>query len=755
MTPRLLMATLVIAAAAAAGCSADPEVAKREYLASGDRYLADGKLNEAIVQYRNAIQQDPRFGEARLKLAEAYEKTDQPVNALREYVRAADLMPDDVDLQIKAGRYLILARQFEDARNRALNALEKDPRNPGAQVLLGNALAGLNDFESAVTELEEAISIDPTVEAYASLGAARRAAGQTAEAEEAFQRAVEIAPDLPEAHLALANYLLSVNKAPEAEKALLDAARLDPDNELTNRGLAILYLATKRPAEAEPHLRKLAEGDISATQTARLALADYYVAMRRPNDALEVLEPLADHERAAAGAKVRMAAIEYARNQKQKAHTLVDEVLASDPTYPLGLLTKARFLSADGDLEAALAKSNAAISAEPRMLAAHYLKGTVLTGLRRVDEAIDAFSEVLRQNPRATAAQIQLSRLNRAAGRSGPSVELAEAAAKSVPNDPGVQVNLVRSLIADRQLARAETALAPLKKRFPDHPDVLGAEGTLAMVRRDAGAARVAYEQILTVDPDNLQALTALAAVDIAEKKGDAARQRIERRLARNPKDAGLLTVAARTYATLGETDKAEKALRQVIEVDPRRIEAFGMLGQLFLSQGRLDEARSEFDRIAEDDPSRVGAHTMVAIIDEARGKKSEARKRYERILQIEPKAAVAANNLAYLYAEEGGNLDIALQLAQTAKLSLPNQPEVNDTLGWVYYKRDLATLAIPPLKASVAADPSNPYYHYHLGLAYAKAGETAAARESLERVLELNPKFEEAEQVKAALASL
>ena len=47
-------------------------MAKREYLASGDQLISQKKTREAIVQYRNAIAQDPRFGEARYKLAEAY-----------------------------------------------------------------------------------------------------------------------------------------------------------------------------------------------------------------------------------------------------------------------------------------------------------------------------------------------------------------------------------------------------------------------------------------------------------------------------------------------------------------------------------------------------------------------------------------------------------------------------------------------------------------------------------------------------------
>src|SRR5438045_3759599 len=83
----------------------------------------------------------------------------------------------------------------------------------------------------------------------------------------------------------------------------------------------------------------------------------------------------------------------------------------------------------------------------------------------------------------------------------------------------------------------------------------------------------------------------------------------------------------------------------------------------------------------ARRDTKAVMANTLLGIIAEMQNRPVDARSRYERALQLEPKAATAANNLAWLYAESGENLDVALQLAQTAKAGLPDTPEVNDTL--------------------------------------------------------------------------
>src|SRR5829696_2796013 len=105
------------------------ETAKRQFLENGMQFAAEKKFDEAIVEYRNAIRIDGRFAEARWRMAQAYEETENFRGALQEYVRAADLLPDNVEVQVKAATHLLLARQFLDAKTRADKALSKDPQN--------------------------------------------------------------------------------------------------------------------------------------------------------------------------------------------------------------------------------------------------------------------------------------------------------------------------------------------------------------------------------------------------------------------------------------------------------------------------------------------------------------------------------------------------------------------------------------------------------------------------------------------------
>src|SRR5262249_48350332 len=156
---------------------------------------------------------------------------------------------------------------------------------------------------------------------------------------------------------------------------------------------------------------------------------------------------------------------------------------------------------------------------------------------------------------------------------------------------------------------------------------------------------------------------------------------------------------------------------------DPTYLAAYSALGQLYMVQRKLDAALTEFDALAKHSPKSVAAATMVGMILQSQGKVDEARERYERVLQIDPEAAVAANNLAWIYADHGGDLDVALNLAQTARKHMPDVAEVNDTVGFIYYKKNLSGLAISTLKVGAEKDPENPTVQYHLGLAFLSSG--------------------------------
>jgi Flp pilus assembly protein TadD len=144
----------------------------------------------------------------------------------------------------------------------------------------------------------------------------------------------------------------------------------------------------------------------------------------------------------------------------------------------------------------------------------------------------------------------------------------------------------------------------------------------------------------------------------------------------------------------------------------------------------------------------------MIGMIHEARSEHDTARKQYEAVLADHPRSGVAANNLAWIYAENG-RLDDAVRLATIARDELRRRPEPEDTLGWALLKKGSTQEAIAAFERAVDQAPDNPTYLYHLGLAYAKANHAAGARKALNKALALKADFPGAADARATLAAL
>ena len=127
----------------------------------------------------------------------------------------------------------------------------------------------------------------------------------------------------------------------------------------------------------------------------------------------------------------------------------------------------------------------------------------------------------------------------------------------------------------------------------------------------------------------------------------------------------------------------------------------------------------------------------------------------FRSVVGFNPKFAPAANNLAWIQADHGGNLDVALSLAQTAREQQPNDPHIADTLGFIYYKKNAYLLAVNLLKEAVEKLPNDPIVQFHYGMAQYKNGDAAGAKKALQASLKLSKDFAGSEEAKKTLAEL
>lgn len=750
---RTLVAALVLGTIVG-GC-AKPDV--DTLLTRGNDFLAKDEVPKAIVQYRLAVQTDPKRGDAFLKLGEAYLKMHDGPNALKNAVFAADLLPQDFTAQMSAGGLLLLAGMFEDAKGRADRALTINPRSVDALILAGNALASLRDLDAAVTQYQEALALDPKgAQAYTNIGAIQYSRGQVAEAEATFRQAVTAAPDSMQARLALASFFWASKRFPEAESALKDALGLDPNDLGPNRALGAFYMATGRRELAEPYFKKVAE--TTRTDEARIALADYYMALGRLPDAQAILEPINEKNDFSGPAPVRLAAIAVQGGDRPKAASIIQRVLDKNPGYLPARVFRLRLLLADGAFDEALVEAAALATQEgssPAAAEANLIIGAIENSRDRTAQAIHAFEEVLRIEPQNLAAALTLAQVQLRVGNSDRAETYAIQVLTAQPRNPIARAIVVRARLLRNDVRQAEAELASLEKEFPNAVPVLNllAARDLAAGRMDR--ARATYLRASAAEPDNLEALEGLVIIDLATGKKKDAIDRAEAVVKRAPPSAELYVIAARAHEAADDPRRAEELLRLAIEREPSRIAAYAMLAKLYVRDNQLDSAQQQLEQLLKRDPKSIPINTMLGMLLETKHDLPGAEQQYTKTLSFDPKASVAANNLAWLYVSSNRNLEMALQLAQTAQQSLPEDPQINDTLGWAYFRKGMYAQTVQRLEISACREPNDPGIYYHLGMAYVLNNDPVRGKKALQRAVSLNPAFDGADEARRTLAGL
>src|SRR5690348_4569542 len=185
----------VLLVACLGGCTRNPEVRKKNYLDRGNSYFQKGKYQEAIVEYLNAIQIDPKFADAHFALAKVFLQQHDWNHAYQELSRAAEDDPANWKAQITLGNLMLAAGRKLEARGSAETVLKGDPDNVEAEELLANSDAALGLLPKAISEAQAAVRMDPKRSAsYSFLAELQERNKDISSAEENYEKATSEDP---------------------------------------------------------------------------------------------------------------------------------------------------------------------------------------------------------------------------------------------------------------------------------------------------------------------------------------------------------------------------------------------------------------------------------------------------------------------------------------------------------------------------------------------------------------------------------
>ena len=711
---------MVFGAVLWAGCSSDPNQRKLNYLKGGEKYLQVGKYREAVIEFRNALQIDPRFAEAHYQLGRAYLELKDPKSAYRELNSAVALDPNHRDAQLELAAMFVAVRQYQQAQTILEKVLGADPKNIRAHMILAEKYTATRELPKAIAELKTLNELDPhRVEGYGALGAVYLAAGQVPEAEAAYQKAIDENPRAVQARVAMAEFYLSRGKPGDAGAALRAGCDLDAHAVLPRILLARLYVTTGRLDDAEKlyvQLKKVAPDNPQAYQ----ALGLFYMAAGQTEKATAEFLAIAAAKPKDLAVKGFLVETLLNLNRFQEAARINQQILSANPSDPRGLLSQGRILLADGkysDAEKALEKS---IQSDDSSALSYYFLGVAQRSLGQSELAKASFSYALKLSPQMAEA----------------SVALAGLETKSDPNEA---------------LRLAGNAL----KSNPNLPSAYWESAQATMAKGDTREAEAQIEEALKRNPRSVPALATYMSLCMRQGKVPQAMQRISALVQQFPNNAGYHFLFALGYFSLKDVEKSETSLKQAMALDPKLPEAYTLLADIDLAKGQAEKAKADLRTAIAAKPQKVSNYMTLATQYEKEGNWGEAKKLCEQAHVIDPSAPVVAAELAFLYLEHGGDVNQAVSLAQMAKQQMPNSPITADALGWAYYKLGSADSAIKQLKESALKVPDNAMYQYHLGMAYMAGRHFDLARRSLQTALKNDPDFLDAASARAALDKL
>ena len=182
-----------------------------------------------------------------------------------------------------------------------------------------------------------------------------------------------------------------------------------------------------------------------------------------------------------------------------------------------------------------------------------------------------------------------------------------------------------------------------------------------------------------------------------------------------------------------GEFDAAIARFQKVLDGldadSPMAGELYLRLGETYRRKGDLDSAIRSLARANELLPGNATVIGTLALALDSSGNRPDAQRAYRATLDVDPNNAIAMNNLAFLLAESGEDLDDALRLSRRAMELMPESMEMADTAGWVQMKRGDNDAAIALFAAAVAREPAEEGFRDHLLMALERKGDHSGLR--------------------------
>ena len=713
-------------------------------VARGTAHLKAGRANAAILDFRRALQKDPRFAEAHYQLALALLEQAQPGQAREHLVRALEGRPDDFAIYLRLteltyslyfgdpGRPDVLLREVEDLAGRMTR---KWPAHPDGFRLLAQVLLARHRTPEAIALMEDTVSrIPPNGALLTQLASAHYQLRDRARAQEILRRTIKDHPLYGPAYDLLYLQLMEQRESAAAREVL--AAKLEHHGGVpAGLQLAAHDLAQHERPAAEATLRRLAD-QYAQDEMTLAQIGDFWLQRGEFDAARKAFEAgLQRFAKPRALYAGRLTEVLVAERQPAQARALVESELRKTPDDPLLRAYQSALDLDSGSLEIRQQARMRLESVSARMPNSAFVRfhlGRAYLGAGEVAKATEQLERCVMLDPNYAPGWMALAETDLARGRTALAQQRARAILTANPGYRPAVLLEARTSLAANQAEAANQALTRLLESDPGNVDALTTQGEARLRLGHPAAARQSLERAAALAPKDPRVVLLLAQVDWAENRHTAALDRLAD--ARFADQLPVRTAYAAFALRAGRYDLSLSEYQRLSQLEPTNANhLLGIANTLGLLQ-RPDEAQKFYNMAQKATPDDPRPWLLAATLLNQAGRLKESRFAYEQALARDKGNPYTLNNLAYLLARTNQDLESALSYAEQARRSMPNSPEIHDTLAYVYSALGMKRNLVATLREMLEIQPTEARIRTERILRQAERGELAQVRAALEK---------------------
>lgn len=741
----------VLAVLACSGCTRSPEAKSARFIEEGKQLLAKKDPARAILQFRNAVQATPKNAEAHYQLAQAYLAAGDLRTGVTSLRKALELDPKHEGAQLRLAGLMTNANDpavLRDAQQRLRGLVQDAPANTDALHALALTELKLGQVSDAMQHLERAAANAPKELVFAvTLAQAKLQQKDVKGAENILRKALEDSPQSPDAAVILGRFYIAQNKNAEGEQLFQKALALNPGHVAALLNLATLQYQLGRKAEAQQSFKRLSA---SSDKSFRPIYANFLAQEGSWNEAIAEFERLANTDPDDRTARTRLVAAYQGAGRIPDAQKILNDALKKNPKDMDALLQRGELFLAVQKYPEADADLNSVVHMKADSPEAHYALAKLYQARGVPQRQRAELAEALRLDPFLLPARVDL-----AASLTGD--KAAQAALDVLDAAPADQKNQV-ALLEQRNWAflvqgkeaearkGVELGLAAVRT-----PTLLLQDAVLKIQAKRYADARASLHEVLSKNPDAGGAYEILVASYRAQNELRAALEEIKAYSAQHPKSAGLHFLYGNLLLETGDKVQAKQEFTMAKNLRPNSGVPDLSLAQIDLLQANWKDARRELTSLLSAKGENPQAQQWLGMLEASSGDPTAAIKSFRKVIENQPDNAVALNNLAYLLSESGDQTQEPLKFAQRAVELDPKNPEFEDTLGWVLFRRGVYGVAVTHLERAMSMKVTA-LRQYHLAMAYHKAGQSARGRTALQAGLRMDPTLPEAKAARQLL---